>query len=423
MKATVLSLDALQAAVDRLPDNRLAPARRAALDALRKSGLPTMRHEEYKYTDLSHVIDISNRWLDGEHVETPATSTSVDEASTQIDADWLVFRNGQVDASALDVAGVSITRLGDTGLEQTATTELGNLNTALLADGLQITIAANARLERPIGLLIADYASVTAGVAQLRVDIVVEESASAGFVEFHTSGGDADHYGNTVINLSVGDNATVEYLRLQERSLEHSQTTRLSVNVGRDSTFSHAAFDLGGKLVRNDLDIRLVEPGAHAAINGLYLVGDGQHIDNHTRVDHVVGPAASRQEYRGILTGRARGVWNGKAIVHEGADGTDAEQSNHNLLLSQNAEINAKPELEIYADDVKCSHGTTVGQLDKSAMFYLRTRGLSRHDARQVLTRAFAQAIVAKAPLKALHEVVAEKIAARLDALMLGAEE
>jgi Fe-S cluster assembly protein SufD len=141
-------------------------------------------------------------------------------------------------------------------------------------------------------------------------------------------------------------------------------------------------------------------------------------VDNHTRVDHRVGPAISRQEYRGILAGKARGVWNGKAIVHEGADGTDAEQSNHNLLLSQRAEINAKPELEIYADDVKCSHGTTVGQLDETALFYLRTRGLDRDEARQALTRAFAHAIVGRLPVEQLEPFLLGAIDARLRELL-----
>ena len=126
----------------------------------------------------------------------------------------------------------------------------------------------------------------------------------------------------------------------------------------------------------------------------------------------------SRQEYRGILAGKARGVWNGKAIVHEGADGTDAEQSNHNLLLSQSAEINAKPELEIYADDVKCSHGTTVGQLDETALFYLRTRGLDKSEARQVLTRAFAHAIVGRSPIAQIEDFLLDSIDARLKALL-----
>ena len=166
--------------------------------------------------------------------------------------------------------------------------------------------------------------------------------------------------------------------------------------------------------MRNDIVIGIANPGAEISFDGLYLAGEGQHIDNHTRVDHRVGPATSRQEYRGILNGRCRCVWNGKAIVHEGADGTDADQANHNLLLSEKAEIDAKPELEIYTDDVKCSHGTTVGQLDETSLFYLRTRGLDRQHAKQVLTHAFAAGLVSRVPVEAGKETVGRLVEARL---------
>ena len=188
--------------------------------------------------------------------------------------------------------------------------------------------------------------------------------------------------------------------------------------MGADSHLNMASYDLGGGLIRNDVDIDICEPGVDANFSGLYLVGDGQHIDNHTRVDHRVGPATSSQEYRGILNGRCRAVWNGKAIVHQGADGTDANQENHNLLLSDKAEIDAKPELEIYADEVKCSHGTTVGQLDDAALFYLRTRGLDTRQARQLLTHAFATDLVERTPVDATKNVIRSLVEARLDDLI-----
>ncbi len=164
----------------------------------------------------------------------------------------------------------------------------------------------------------------------------------------------------------------------------------------------------------------IVQPGATVTLHGLYLAGTKQHIDNHTRIDHRVGPSESREEYRGILSGRSRCIFNGKAIVHKGADGTDAEQSNHNLLLSDTAEIDTKPELEIYADDVKCAHGATVGQLDKSALFYLRSRGLDRDEAAQLLTRAFAARILTASPIAATHAYISQKTDRRLDALING---
>ncbi len=177
-------------------------------------------------------------------------------------------------------------------------------------------------------------------------------------------------------------------------------------------------FDFGGELARNDIVADIVGPGASVTLRGLYLATGTQHIDNHTRVDHRVGPATSAEEYRGILNGRARCVFNGKAIVHAGADGTDANQSNHNLLLSDTAEIDTKPELEIYADDVKCSHGATVGQLDKSALFYLRTRGLDEDEATQALTRAFASAILSKLAIAECQDYLASALNKQIDALI-----
>ncbi len=212
-------------------------------------------------------------------------------------------------------------------------------------------------------------------------------------------------------------------MRLQQRGLEHVQTASTTVSVGRDARFASASFDLGGSLVRNDLIIDITHPGADVSFDGLYLAGDRQHIDNHTRVDHRVGPATSRQEYRGILNGKCRCVWNGKAIVHEGADGTDADQANHNLLLSERAEIDAKPELEIYTDDVKCSHGTTVGQLDETALFYLRSRGLDKRRAIQVLTHAFAAGLVSRVPVEAARDTVSSLMEKRLAELIHSDED
>ena len=179
--------------------------------------------------------------------------------------------------------------------------------------------------------------------------------------------------------------------------------------------------DLGGRLVRNDIELDLRASGANAELDGVFVVGHGQHIDNHTRIDHRTGPTTSQQEYRGVLAGRSRGVWNGKAIVHDGADGTDATQANHNLLLTEQAEIDAKPELEIYTDDVKCSHGTTIGQLDEQALFYLRSRGIGRDDAKRILTHAFAAGLVARLPIPALRDSIDEQVSARIDQLVSGA--
>jgi len=292
------------------------------------------------------------------------------------------------------------------------------MNTALLRDGLRIWVDPDADLERPVGLLIFDDASTVDGVSQARVEITMRPNSRASFIEYQASQGPSAHFANCVTNLVLGSGAEANFVRLQNRDRSHRQTGRLQVTMDSDSRFNHCGFDLGCALVRNDLQVSIDGPGAATSFDGLYLAGNGQHIDNHTRVDHRVGPAESRQEYRGILTGNARCVWNGKAIVHAGADGTDAAQANHNLLLSDAAEIDAKPELEIYADDVKCSHGTTVGQLDETSLYYLRTRGLDKQLAQQVLTRAFAQAIVSRSPVSAVEDTLGTLIEHRLGNLL-----
>ena len=416
MKNPVLELDALTAAVSALPDGALTTARQSALERLRRHGMPGVREEDWKYTDISALVDITNNWLAGGATADPAAA----EPATELDAHWITIANGQVDETSIASLpeGVTVTRLSNVPSDLAPVGRLGAFNTALLHDGLEISIAKGVVLEKPIGLLLSDNAAAGACVSQVRVDIALEPSSRASFIEHQVSDGNGDLYANVAVNLTVGDNASADYVRIQDRAPQHNQTGYHGIELGRDARLRQASFDLGGRLIRDDLVVDIVDPGAEVEFGGLYLVGDGQHVDNHTRVDHRVGPAVSRQEFRGILAGKARGVWNGKAIVHEGADGTDAEQSNHNLLLSESAEINAKPELEIYADDVKCSHGTTVGQLDETALFYLRTRGLDKSEARQVLTRAFALAIVGRSPIEQIEDFLLEAIDARLKRLL-----
>jgi Fe-S cluster assembly protein SufD len=422
-------MDVLQDAVERMPDDALSASRIAALEHLRKHGLPTTRHEDWKYTDLAQVIDVGNRWLSSNRDSSVSVNARalIDEVRGAIDANWLVIADGQLDAQLFDEfmraceAGVSVARLSELARPISFDAPLSDLNAALLQDGLSINVAKNAALEKPSGILFVDNADTSPGMTQTRVEIDLATGSVASFIEYHASVGSDDHYANAVNNLIIGDNARANYVRIQDRSLSHKHTNRMAVRCSRDSEFNHCGFDIGGSFVRNDMVIDIAEPGGRVVFDGLYLAGSGQHIDNHTRTDHRVGPAESHQEYRGILAGQARAVWNGKVIVHKGADGTDAEQSNHNLLLSEKSEIDAKPELEIYADDVKCSHGTTVGQLDETALFYLRTRGIGRNSARQILTAAFAQTIVSKSPISGIQDWLGARVAQRLDEMMHGA--
>ena len=426
MSALALPDKALVAAVHELPDDSLAANRKAALARFLDRGFPTTRLEDWKYTDLTAVAEISQRWLEN-GAPTPsaaAIDTRIEEIRSAIDVDWIVISNGRIrnpeDLSRFD--GISVATFSDLAHEPGFEHPLADLNAALLPDGLHIRVAADTAHERPIGLMIVDGADTQPGVAQARIRIELETGSTARFVEYHASIGDADHYANSVVELSLARGASADYVRIQARDAAHAQTHRTAVRLDDASTIRYSGFDLGGRLVRNDLDVDIAGREATARIGGLYIAADGQHIDNHLRVDHRVGPATSEQEYRGILGGRCRCVWNGKAIVHAGADGTDAQQSNHNLLLSDRAEIDAKPELEIYADEVKCSHGTTVGQLDDAALFYLRSRGLDKQDAMRALTRAFGAGIVSHAPIAVLADHLTALVEQRLSALTDGDE-
>lgn len=421
MKPASLNYDDLKSVVRQLPDNGLGSVRETALLHLGEHGLPTLRDEDWKYTDLAPLVDISNRWLSagGLQRSVPADRGIIESITRSMDATWIVIADGRIDEQAFETAfgdAVTVSLISDSPSGISLTRPLADLNTALLQDGLRIQVTG--RVDKPVGILFVDGPDTDVGVTQTRVEIDVAPASAAEFIEYHVSRGDGDHYANSLLMMNIGDDAAVNHVRIQNRSLSHVQTSRTSIIPGRNAVLRMASFDLGGGLVRNDVDIDLGSPGADVSFDGLYLAGDGQHIDNHTRVDHRVGPATSSQEYRGILNGKCRCVWNGKAIVHKNADGTDAKQSNHNLLLSEKAEIDAKPELEIYAEDVKCAHGTTVGQLDETALFYLRSRGLDKQHAIRVLTHAFAADLVRRVPVKPAIEGISEIVEARLGKLI-----
>lgn len=418
MKPAIPAFVELERVVASMDGDALAGARRAALERFKTRGFPTTRDEDWKYTDLSSVIDISNRWLASDAKSNPPIDAKIiTDIKSTLDASWLVIANGELQkdlSTAFDVDGVSISEsiVGDS--ETASSSALADLNLALLTRGISVTVPKNQQLQRPVALLIVDNAVDDATASQVRIDIALEPGSKARFVEYHVSNGGAEHYSNVHINLDVDRDASVDYLRFQQRALTHSQTARINIALNENASLHHSGIDLGGKLIRNDLQVDINGRNVSATFDGLYIAAGTQHIDNHTRVDHRIGPAESRQEYRGVISGRSRAVWNGKAIVHRGADGSDAKQANHNLLLSDHAEIDAKPELEIYADEVKCAHGTTVGQLDESALFYLRSRGIDRVRAERILTRAFAARIVNQSPLPEMHDWIGGKVEQRL---------
>ncbi len=439
MTPATVDTELLERAVAGLPDDALKPARREALARFAETGFPSVRHEDWKYTNLKPAVELSNRWLSDTGARAPgdisnAARDYAADLAARIDAHWLVIANGMVDPASIaaleqrELPGLEVSSMAAGGAVEALVSDmtedpLSRFNIALLRDALRIRIGPNAALDKPIALLLIDDADNGPAVSQARIVIDAAEQAKLEIVEHHASLGSGEHFANSVTELRLARDSSVDFVRIQRRHEEHYSVGRLSARLAQGAALRHTAFDTGGRLVRNDIAVDIAEPRASVSLHGLYAAGGDQHIDNHTRIDHRTGPAVSSEEYRGILHDRAHCVFNGKAIVHAGADGTDAQQANHNLLLSDKAEIDTKPELEIYADDVKCSHGATVGQLDRTALFYLRSRGLSPDEAARMLTRAFAAAIVGRTAVPGARDYVEAVVEERLRQLVDGSEQ
>jgi Fe-S cluster assembly protein SufD len=278
------------------------------------------------------------------------------------------------------------------------------LNSAFLDDGAALLVAPHADVEEPLHVVFVSTAAGGPRVHHPRVLIAAGEGSRARVIVDHVCLGGAPSFSNAVSEVCVARNAQLDLVLIQRERSEDFHVSNLAVRQERDSRFSSHTLTLGGGLVRNDLGVVLEEEGADCTLHGLFLATGEQLIDNHTLVDHAVPHGTSRELYKGILGGTARGVFRGRVIVRPGAQKTDAKQSNPNLLLADTAEIDSKPQLEIYADDVKCSHGSSIGQLEEEALFYLRSRGMAEPEARDLLTRGFAHEVMAALPVPALTD-------------------
>jgi len=409
----------LESAVRKLPDDRLAPLRREAAAYFAALGFPTMRNEDWKYTNLADAASLSNEWLASAGTR-PATAEiePVDvDAMRHVDAYWIVVRDGTIAQFDDDAPnGVSIGSLANSGAGIEFEQPMSAFNAALLRDGLYIEVAANVRPSKPLAILFAD--SPSTAVSQVRVVVDAGHHSHLELIEYSKSTRPGRQFTNAVCELRLARGARIDHVRVQVRDEQHTGVNRIAATVGPDAVYHHGSIDLGGALTRNDVVADIYGRGADVRMIGLYLASGEQHIDNHTSMLHRVGPATSMEEYRGILSGKSRCVFNGKVVVSQGADGTDSSQANHNLLLSQRAEIDTKPELEIYADDVKCSHGATVGQLDSTALFYLQSRGIDIAGARRILTRAFAAGTVGGLAIPACHDWLSGLLDCRLESLV-----
>jgi len=282
-------------------------------------------------------------------------------------------------------------------------------NTANFEDGACIEIPKGTVVEEPIHLVFLATGGDVPVISHPRNLVVIGPGSQATVVESYIGHG-AKYFTNAVTEIVAGDHSVVDHYKLQEEDERSFHVATLQVQLGRDANFSTHSISLGGGLVRNDINAVLAE-GTEATVNGLYLPSGNQHVDNHTMIDHARPHGTSHELYKGILSGASAAVFNGKIIVRPGAQKTDAKQTNKNLVLSEDATINTKPELQIHADDVRCTHGATIGQLDQEAVFYLQSRGIGKEQARDLLTYAFARDVI--------DRIKVEPLRARLEKLVL----
>ncbi|MFA6162838.1 MAG: Fe-S cluster assembly protein SufD [Methylobacter sp.] len=398
-----------------------------ALAEFSAQGFPSPREEEWRYTNVSGIE---------KKLFSPSTSLTAGDIdvewlkSVQLEDAWvLVLVNGHFSAELSVLEGlpeaVSVMGMADALAKQPGKVEkyLGAaanhsehsfiaFNTAWFTDGLFVHVPAKVVLDRPIQLL--HIVTGTDAMATTRNIIIADEMAEAKVIEtFISRDGAANAYLTAAVTeVFVGQNADLTLYKMQSESEKAYHFGGSYIKQARDARFTHHNFAFGGLLARSDIHVDL-DHASECELNGLYLGVKRQHIDNHTRINHLKPYAISRELYKGVLDDRARGVFQGRVIVAIDAQKTDSQMNNRNLLLSDDAEVDTKPQLEIYADDVKCGHGVTVGQLEEKSIFYLQSRCVDEETARNMLTFAFANEMVDKIKIKGLHDMVLEQVLAR----------
>lgn len=371
--------------------------RQRAIDALQSVSLPSVRDEDWKYTTLRSLERAQLATAPGQ-ASNAALSLPEGFAGRR-----LVFVDGHYDASLSDTSaidGLSVTALSAmdadprfdawfSALPESDAESLATLNTAMMTDGVVVRVSDV--VTAPVAVVFLSNGSAERALPSSFVRNIIEADAGAklAIAEFHASATKGKSLCHSWTQLRVGQGATLELSRMYAHGEDAQLVTRLDGELAQASTLRLHNLDVGGKLTRHDINVQFKGEGAGLLIGGAYVADGRSHVDQHHRVDHLVPDCTSHDVFRGVVAGKGRAVFNAKAIVHAGADGTEAHQNNANLMLSRDSEVDTKPELQIHADDVKCSHGATIGQLDETAMFYLRTRGIAEADARVLLTEGF----------------------------------
>ncbi len=278
-----------------------------------------------------------------------------------------------------------------------------------------INVGDNIVVDKPIALYFVSDSSNEQPIYNTRNIVVVGKSAQVTVLEKFDTLGKEKSFTNAVNEIFVAENAHAKYYKIENDADATYHISNVNVAQDRNSNFTANTIALNGAMVRNNLDIKLNDEGCEAHMNGLYVLGGKTHVDNHTTVDHTMPNAYSNELYKGIMDDKSKGVFNGKIFVRKDAQKTNAFQSNKNILMTNDATVNTKPQLEIWADDVKCSHGCTTGQLDQDALFYLQARGIRKERARAILLHAFASDVIENLEIKAIQDYVEEIITARLE--------
>jgi Fe-S cluster assembly protein SufD len=289
------------------------------------------------------------------------------------------------------------------------------LNTALFEDGPVVTIEAGAELAEPIHILHVTHPGAAPSAVHPRALVLAGPGSQAVVVETFVGPDAGETLTNAVTEIVLEANARVDHVKVQLEGAAAWHVASVAARVGRDARLTSHNVSFGARLARNDIGARLEGPGAQGILHGLYLADGDQHVDNHTWLDHAAPHCPSWEMYKGVLAGRARAVFSGRIVVREGAQRTDAKQSNKNLILSEGASVHTRPQLEIHANDVKCTHGATIGRLDDAALFYLRARGIGALPARDLLIHAFAAEVLGVLPVPALREILLAEMGRRLD--------
>jgi Fe-S cluster assembly protein SufD len=411
-------------------DDWFSKQRQSAFNIFQESGFPSTKKENWKYTDVKPIAkNLFSNIANGNIVINDDEIDAI--LFKELECVELIFVNGAYSEkysniknlpNELTIKNMANALVDDEDFLKKHLSQYANddsssftaLNTAFIQDGAYINVPSDLILERPISITYISKGNSNVFATHPRNLIFMGENSKATIIENYIGIDDTNYFTNAVTETSLSQGASLEHYKIQQESSNAFHIGNLNTSQDKDSRFESHSISIGGALVRNDINAQLNEEGAEITMNGLYMTDKAQHIDNHTRVDHFKPYTQSNQNYRGILNGKSRGVFNGKVVVHPQAQKIEAYQNNANLLLSDDAEIDTKPELEIYADDVKCNHGATIGQLDNDMLFYLRSRAVDEQTARSLLTYAFADEIINNISFQSIKNKLEHLIIGRL---------